>query len=182
MEQMTDGGTSDEPPNPRPVGARGRRAWNAEPPARARRASATRVSAEADLPAAPGVRGGGRARRPRVVHVPPAWIQWGGGGRHPRGPRLFTCSIEVEKPGAFGLQVFVAGVAADEREFRLRLYERYGAGVALGAEIRVGFDAEDGAAPSLVSETLADWLALLAAGPAPRAVARFDLVIERWTS
>lgn len=93
------------------------------------------------------------------------------------GPRLYSCSMMRVEPGA-RVATFVAGVASDEREFRQRLFERYGAMVALSSDVRIGFDQYDPIAASLVSERLADWLAVLAADPACRVEVSFNVVVE----
>lgn len=95
-------------------------------------------------------------------------------GRH----RLFSCSlIRVDRGSR--IKVFVAGLARDERDFRSRLFERFGAIAALSGDVRTGFDQYDPIAVSLVSEEVADWLAMIAAVPEVVGDGGLDLVIEQ---
>ena len=95
-------------------------------------------------------------------------------GRH----RLFSCSlIRVDRGSR--IKVFVAGLARDERDFRSRLFERFGAIAALSGDVRTGFDQYDPIAVSLVSEEVADWLAMIAAMPEAVGDGGLDLVIEQ---
>ncbi len=96
------------------------------------------------------------------------------------GPQLFSCSLMRYEPGA-RIMTFVAGVAPDEREFRRRLFERFGAMAALSPDVRVGFDQYDPVAAALVSERVADWLSIVAAEPGRSGFGGFDVVVEHRT-
>lgn len=96
------------------------------------------------------------------------------------GPRLYSCSMTRVEPGA-RVATFVAGVAADERDFRRRLFDRFGAMAALNPEVRVGFDQYDPIVATLVSERLADWLAMISAEPFRCGETDFEVVVEHRT-
>lgn len=74
--------------------------------------------------------------------------------------------------------VFVGAVVDGERTFRNRIFERYGAIAALGAEVREGFDQYDRIAVRLVSEHVAQLLALLASSPWTSTADGFHVVME----
>lgn len=103
-----------------------------------------------------------------------------GMARSSAGPQLFSCSLMRYEPGA-RIMTFVAGVAPDEREFRRRLFERFGAMAALTPDVRPGFDQYDPVAVALVSERVADWLSVVAAEPGGSGFGGFDVVVEHRT-
>lgn len=97
------------------------------------------------------------------------------------GPHLYSCSL-VRLEADVRVVTFVAGVASGEPEFRRRLFERFGAVVAFSRDVRVGFDQYDPVAVTLVSERVADLLAVLAARPMSRGDDAFDVVLEHRTT
>lgn len=99
--------------------------------------------------------------------------------RHPEGSRrLYTCSIRREVSGG-QLNAFCAMVVTGEAEFRTRLAVRYGGETAESAYVREGFDQYDPIALALVSESLADTLAIAASMPdAPIAIG-VDIALEQ---
>lgn len=100
--------------------------------------------------------------------------------RSASGPQLFSCSLMRYEPGA-RVMTFVAGVAPDERDFRRRLFERFGAMAALTPDVRIGFDQYDPVAVALVSERVTDWLTVVAAEPGRSGFGGFDVVVEHRT-
>jgi hypothetical protein len=120
------------------------------------------------------------ARRPRRDRsgLPFSFAQTDGAGWS--GPRLYSCSMTRVEPGA-RVATFVAGVAPDERDFRRRLFERFGAMAALNPDVRVGFDQYDPVVATLVSERLADWLAMVSAEPFRCGDSDFEVVVEHRT-
>lgn len=91
--------------------------------------------------------------------------------------RLFTAFIS--ETGSCGtLQAFLALIAEDATEIQKRLRDRYGARLAGTASVQQGFDASAPIAIALVSEAMADTLALIQADPESRLAEGLDIQIE----
>jgi len=112
--------------------------------------------------------------RGRLVRRPSSQLSAAG----PDGGRLFSSGF-ARYDGGGKVLVFVAAVVDAERTFRNRLFERFGAIAALGARVREGFDLYDEGARQLLSEHVADRLAVLAADPGRTTPEGFEVILEQ---
>lgn len=112
---------------------------------------------------------------------PPYWRtqpQDGSSRRCSTGERLY-CSGFVRYDAGGRVLCFVAAVVEDEREFRNRLFARFGAIAALGARVVDAFDRYDRFACRLVSEASADLLECLSAAPEGATLEGFSYLAEQ---
>ncbi len=92
-------------------------------------------------------------------------------------PRLLTAWLDVEKEGG-RLFAFCAVVTSNPGDLVERLIERYGSD-AENAQFAVGFDHTTPLATAMISDAMADTLALAAADPESPLAAGLDVVVEQ---
>jgi hypothetical protein len=101
----------------------------------------------------------------------------GRGLRLPR-PRLLSCWVDVSERGG-RLFAFCALVTERPADLLERVISRYGAAAAAKAQFATGFDHSNALATAMISDAMADMLALAASDPESPLAQGLDVVVEQ---